>query len=139
MSSDQSEDRILTELDRRAAIPEHLEGRLGVSAEEIDRLLDRLEDKAWISRGRVWYGDDPSTGITVISLTPAGRREAERRKLLAEASSEDEPLILTKAELSAELRRRLGWTDEQIALNPTLRGDRFYFWPSLTAWASLPD
>jgi hypothetical protein len=72
----------------------------------------------------------------VISLTPAGRKEAERRQAIS--GTTDEPIVITRDELASELRR-LGMTEEQIAMNPTLRHTRFQFWPSISAWSGLPD
>lgn len=66
--------------------------------------------------------------ITVITLTP------ERREGMKAES--EEPVLLTRDELVAELRKRFGLTEEQTANNPTLRDDRYYFWPSIGAWTS---
>ena len=70
----------------------------------------------------------------MISLTPAGREEAERQA----TERGEEPFEMTRNELAAKLRS-LGSSDEQIALNPEMRGDRFYFWPSIPAWSTAPD
>jgi hypothetical protein len=90
-----------------------------------------MDRKGLLQRSVAWYGNDPSSGITVITLTPAGRKQAERE----EKGREEESVVMTRDELAAELRR-LGLNDEQIALNPELRGDRFYFWPSIPAWSA---
>jgi hypothetical protein len=46
--------------------------------------------------------------------------------------------VLSREELAEELRR-IGWTEDQIAVEPALRGTRFHFWPSISAWSILPD
>lgn len=131
------EDRILAYLARRAARPEHLADSLKVTANDIDAALDEMQRKAWITRGAAWYGNDPSTAITVIALTPAGRAEAAAREAAVSAESE-EPLVMTRKELVEELRR-LGMTEDEISMNPNLRGSRFHFWPSVPAWSVLTD
>ena len=67
-------------------------------------------------------------GITVITLTPEPREGMK--------AESEEPVLLTRDELVAELRKRFGLTEEQTANNPTLRDDRYYFWPSIGAWTS---
>lgn len=130
------EDRILTYLGRRPATPEHLERSLEVDAADLREVVDKMEATGWVTVMPAWFGNDPGSAITVISLTRAGRQEAERRQALAE--ERDEPVIVSREELAAELRR-LGWTDEQIALNPNLRGNRFHYWPSVPAWSVVQN
>jgi hypothetical protein len=48
-------------------------------------------------------------------------------------------VVVTRDELIAELKRDFEWTDERIAQEPTLRHQRFYFWPAVCGWAGLPD
>ena len=130
------EDRILTELARRTSTPDRLAQALGTSIEDVNATLAEMANKGWVGLGLAWFGNDPSTGTTVVTLRPAGRAEVERLEALTAES--DEPILVTRAELVAELQRRTGWTDEQIGLNPTLRGDRFWFYPSIGGWAPAP-
>jgi DNA-binding MarR family transcriptional regulator len=123
-----TEEQILSYLSSRPATPEHLAGHLGISSEDLGAALGALVEKGWINTSSAWYGNDPSTGITVITLTP------ERREGMKAES--EEPVLLTRDELVAELRKRFGLTEEQTANNPTLRDDRYYFWPSIGAWTS---
>jgi hypothetical protein len=127
------EARILERLGQVAGTPEHLASSLGVSVDDLGEPLADLERRDWIYRGAAWFGNDPTSAIIVIGLRPAGREEVERRASLETAN---EPIVVTRAELAAELKRRFGWTDEQIDLNPHLRGERFHFWPSIGAWSS---
>jgi DNA-binding MarR family transcriptional regulator len=137
MASEQLEERILAYLSSRPGTPEHLEEALGVSTDELDPVLKGLQAKGWVSSSiSAWYGD-PASAITVITLTPAGRNEAERRETLSARS--DEPVLLTRDELVTELRKRFGWTDQQMDLDPSLRGSRFYYYPSISAWLAASD
>ena len=130
------EGRILAYLSQRAATPEHLEKHLGVSTEELNPLLEEMQAKWWVHPGiAAWFGD-PSSAITVLSLAPAGREEAKRRQALSPESIE--PVVVTREELIAELQRR-GGSDEQAAVDPRLRAERFHFWPSIGAWSELPE
>ncbi len=103
---------------------------------EVDGVLDEMERDGWITRSNAWFGNDPETGVTVITLTSAGKHEAERRQVRSGALGE--PIVLTRDELIEELRR-FGLTDEQAALNPHLRADRYHFWPSISAWSQITD
>jgi DNA-binding MarR family transcriptional regulator len=133
-----AEDQIFAYLSRRAGTPENLERHLDLSTEELQRALDAMEAEGWINPGiAAWFGD-PASAITVMTLTPAGREEAKRREETATEWSE-EPVVLTRDELAAELQRRYRWTDEQIALESTLRYERFHFWPSIGAYTGLQD
>jgi DNA-binding MarR family transcriptional regulator len=133
-----AQDEIFAYLSRRAGTPEHLEGQINLSIEELQRALDAMEAEGWINPGiAAWFGD-PASAITVITLTPAGREEAKRREGTATEWSE-EPVVLTRDELAAEWQRRYGWTDEQIAHESTLRYERFHFWPSMGAYTGLQD
>ncbi|SRR6266508_3046506 len=100
-----------------------------------------MGEKGWVDFGTVWPGVGPA-GITVVALTPAGRsvadrRDGERRKVMNDIS--EEPVVLTRDELVAELLRGFGWTEEQVARNPTLRAERFWFQPSKAAWYPAYD
>ena len=132
------QDRILAYLNRRPARPEHLEALLDLSADEVRQQLDALQRKGWIALSEAWLGADadPSSAITVVSLTSAGKEEAERRQAMSGHS--DEPLIVTRDHLTEHLRR-LGMTEEQIASHPYLRGTHFQFWPSISAWGPAPE
>jgi DNA-binding MarR family transcriptional regulator len=137
MATEEMQERILNYLSRRPATPEHLAQHLGISSEELRPVLDEMEAKGWVNAGiSVWYSD-PASAITVVTLLPAGREEAKRRQALSDESNE--PVELTRDELVAELQRRYGLSEEQIALEPSLRHTRFEFWPSIGAWAGLPD
>jgi DNA-binding MarR family transcriptional regulator len=127
------DDQILAYLNQHATNPERLAAYLGTSSSELSEAVDGLQARGWIGVGAAWFGD-PSTATTILSLTPAGRKEAERR----EAMTGDEPVLLSRDELVSELRNRFGWTEDQLALNPHLRGDRFIFWPSVSAWSAVP-
>lgn len=131
------EEQIITYLTRRPATPENLAHNLEVSIAEVRPLLDEMSRKGWINFGAAWFGNDPSTGITIVFLTPDGRREAERRQALSADS--DEPIVISRQELLAELERRFGWKEQQLGAEPTLRGNPFYFWPSIAAWQIHPD
>lgn len=72
-----------------------------------------------------------------VSLTVAGRQEAESRAAIV--AQDDEPMEIGRDELAEELQRRFGWTEQQVAMNPELRADRFRYWPSIGAWTALPD
>ena len=126
------EDRILRRLAQHAAQPKHLYGRFGASDQEVDAVLDDLEQKGWLTRGLAWYGNDPTSGITVCILTPAGRQEAAGRERVTDPSSE--PILVAREELVTEIKRRFGWSDEQIALNQELRHEVFWYWPSIGAY-----
>jgi hypothetical protein len=128
--------RILAYLVRRAATPENLAHDLAAGSAEIQGALDEMTRRGWVSAGAAWYGNDPSSAITIMFLTREGRQETERRQPPAKS---DEPVELSREELVAELKRSLGWTDHQIAMNPSLRASRFYFWPSITAWQMIAE
>jgi hypothetical protein len=69
------EDRILTYLSRRPATPEQLERSLEADAADIRKVVDKLEATGWVTVMPAWFGSDPASAITVISLTRAGRQE----------------------------------------------------------------
>ena len=133
------QEQILAYLSRRAGTPENLARSLGVASDQLNEALDEMEAKGWIGRGAAWFGNDPSTAITVIMLRPAGRKEAERRRILSGEYDVSTCVVVTRDELIAELKRDFEWTDERIAQEPTLRHQRFYFWPAVCGWAGLPD
>jgi DNA-binding MarR family transcriptional regulator len=83
-----TEEQILSYLSSRSATPEHLTGHLGISSEDLGAALGALVEKGWINTSSAWYGNDPSTGITVITLTP------ERREGMKAES--EEPVLLTR-------------------------------------------
>lgn len=136
MASEDTEGRILTYLARRAARPEHLEQALGpTSAELSGRHLAEMETKGWLTTGiAAWYGE-PSSAITIVSLTPAGRDEAQRREAKL---GELEPIVITRDELLAKLRE-LGHTEEDIARQAELGHSHYNFWPSISAWQGRPE
>jgi DNA-binding MarR family transcriptional regulator len=128
------EEQLLAHLSRQAATPEHLADELGVTVEEVVSLLSEIARKGWITTGAAWFGGDPASAVTIIFLTPTGREQAERREAAAA-----EPVVLSRAELSAELKRRFGYTDDQMDIWPALFASRFQFWPSVGAFAALPE
>jgi len=130
------EDSLLRYLANRPATRIQLAERLRLPPDDVAASVDEMQNRGWVFSAAAWYGNDPASGITLISLTAAGRREAERRE--AAAADTDEPIVLTRDELIAKLRQ-LGASDEQIALNPTLCESSFYFWPSVPAWAAKED
>jgi DNA-binding MarR family transcriptional regulator len=133
----ETEDRILAYLSGHAGTPEQLAEHLGISTEELAPILEEMEARGWINAGvAAWY-HEPASAITVVALMPAGREEANRRRILS-GESELEVVVVSRDELIAELKRR-GWTEERIARDPTLRHQRFHFWPGVCGWAGLPD
>jgi DNA-binding MarR family transcriptional regulator len=97
---------------RRAGTPENLARSLGVASDQLNEALDEMEAKGWIGRGAAWFGNDPSTAITVIMLRPAGRKEAERRRILSGEYDVSTCVVVTRDELIAELKRDFEWTSE---------------------------
>jgi hypothetical protein len=75
----------------------------------------------------------PRRGRPTILFVPASVEDATR------ADGDEEPIVLTQEELGNELRQRFGWREEEIASEPTLRHDRFFFWPSLGAYSAQSD
>jgi hypothetical protein len=65
-----------------------------------------------------------------ITLTEEGRRKLERQQAL----SPKDPVELSRDELISELKRRYGFSDEQLVLNPKLRYERFTYLPSVGAY-----
>lgn len=123
-------------LDQVATVEGHYSNELGATIEEVTALLNQMDGEGLVNIGSAWFGD-PASATTVISLTPAGRKKAERRQALSPES--DEPVEVSREELAAELKRHFGYTDERLATEPALRGSRFQFWPSVGAWQVLPD
>jgi len=128
------ESRLLAELARRASSRDRLANTPGIPADELEGALANLKRQGWLNEGLAWYGNDPdATGLTILLLTRAGREEAKRRRILTDET--EEPHVITRTELVDELKRRFNWTDERIAMSPSLRGERFWYWPSLGAFS----
>jgi DNA-binding PadR family transcriptional regulator len=130
-------DGILGYLAHRPALLGHLTSSLNTSEPEILEAVDELKRKAWVQEATAWYGDDTGNAVTIYTLTPEGRREAARREEVEDETTE--PHEVTRDQLVAELKRRFEWSDEQILGNPTLRASRYWYWPSVGAFAAKPD
>ena len=127
--------RILRHLSDRGARPEHLPDALNLSADDVSSGVEALQKQNWVTRGAAgWYGESESP-IELLLLLPAGRAELNRREKL-EAVSSDEPIEVTREELILELERR-GHPGDQMQLDPSLRRARFWFWPSIPAYAGI--
>jgi DNA-binding MarR family transcriptional regulator len=132
---------LLAYLRHHGSLPSRLAERFGFDSDELIGTLIEMGEKGWVDFGTVWPGVGPA-GITLVTLTPAGRsladrRERERCKAMKRVS--EEPGVLSRDELLAELRRGFGWTEEQVARNPTLRAERFWFQPAKATWDPAYD
>jgi hypothetical protein len=118
------EAHLLAYLRHHGAVARGLAETFGFNLDELIGTLIEMGEKDWVEFGRPW-------GVTVVALTPAGRSAADRRQ---GERRKDLPVILTREKLVAVLRRDFGWTEEQVARNPRLRAERFWFQPLKAVW-----
>jgi hypothetical protein len=111
---------------RRGASPTQLASSLETSERELMPVLDSMAEDGLISRGWVRFIESPDPEIPFFTLQAAGERQIALRGL---GGDEQEPLIVTRAELIDEFARRGFGTREDLAISAYLRADRFHFWP----------
>jgi DNA-binding MarR family transcriptional regulator len=130
------EAHLLAYLRHHGSLPSSLAETLGFDRDELIGALIEMGEEGWLDFRTVWPEAGPA-GVTIVTLTPAGRsvadrREGERHKEMRYVS--EEFVILTRDELVAELLRGFEWTEEQVARNPRLRAKRFSFRPAKGTW-----
>lgn len=134
MASDDVKLRILQHLGKRAAQPQHLPNALDLPADDVAAALESLQGAGLVTKGMAAWYEDASSAIEVVSLTPAGREELARHEPPADA--EAEPVEVDRETLLIELEAR-GFPRQQMELDPSLYGERFYFWPSIGAYSAI--
>jgi len=127
--------RILRHLGNRGARPEHLADALNLSAEDTSSAVEAVQKQGWVTRGAAGWYADTENAIEILLLLPAGKTELNRRGE-PDVVSSDEPIEVTREELILELELR-GYPSEQMQIDPSLRRARFWFWPSIPAYASI--
>jgi hypothetical protein len=129
--------RILRHLGQRADRPDRVHETLGAAPDEVGTALASLQSNGWLSvASAAWYGN-AERAIDVVSLTPTGRAELTRRDAPPE-SDVTEPIEVSREDLLAELEGR-GFPRGPMQEDPTLRAERFYFWPSIGAYSMILD
>jgi DNA-binding MarR family transcriptional regulator len=136
MANDELDVRVLKELRKGGRTPENLASRLQRDCDALEPAVRSLEERGWLSRATAGYVGQE--WMEILLLTTAGRKELEWRETLSGEAGVPEPVEVTRAQLLQELVRR-GFPRERLEIEPTLRHDRFYFYPSVPAYAAKND
>jgi DNA-binding PadR family transcriptional regulator len=119
---------------RRIATPARLVSSLEVSEGELVPMLKEMEQRGWLSEGWARFIDSPDPEVQMFTLTRDGERQVALRGI-----SDPGPMTVTREELVAELVRRGFGRSEDLEALPSLREDRFEFWPRGPAWGVPVD